>query len=105
MVTFLCSVRDVEPDSVRQVEAGGRKFAVVRVGETAWYVLDDLCSHAEASLSEGEVFADETCIECPRHAAAFSLETGEPLDLPATEPVQTYKVKVEGSSVFADLEI
>jgi 3-phenylpropionate/trans-cinnamate dioxygenase ferredoxin subunit len=66
------------------------------------YAIDNRCSHAEASLSEGEVFDCE--VECPRHGAAFNLSTGEPQSLPATVPVDTYEVRVETGSVSINLE-
>ena len=60
--------------------------------------IGDRCSHAEASLAEGDVFGLE--VECPRHGSAFDLRTGEPHALPATQPVPVYDVKVEDGMVF-----
>jgi 3-phenylpropionate/trans-cinnamate dioxygenase ferredoxin subunit len=85
----------------RRVDLAGHRIALFRVGETV-YALGDRCSHAEASLSEGDVF--DTEVECPRHGSAFDLTTGEALSLPATKPVPTYQVKVEGGSVYIHLE-
>ena len=95
----VCKVSDVEPGSSIRVDRDGHRLAVVRIGDD-WYVLDDRCTHAEASLAEGEVWADECEIECPKHGSAFSLETGEPLTLPATQPVATYPVRVDGDDVL-----
>ena len=50
------------------------------------------CSHADYSLSEGDVWEDEREIECPKHGSTFSLMTGEPQTLPATQPVPVYDV-------------
>jgi 3-phenylpropionate/trans-cinnamate dioxygenase ferredoxin subunit len=66
------------------------------------YAIGDRCSHAEASLAEGEVFDDE--VECPRHGASFSLNTGEALTLPATEPVPVYNVDVEDDVVYLTID-
>jgi 3-phenylpropionate/trans-cinnamate dioxygenase ferredoxin subunit len=71
------------------------------VGETV-YGLGDQCSHAEASLAEGELFDLE--VECPRHGSSFALLTGEPKSLPATRPVPVYQVKVEDGDVLVWLE-
>ena len=54
------------------------------------YAIGDVCSHANVSLSEGEVWCDEREIECPKHGSTFSLETGEPVTLPATQPVPVF---------------
>jgi 3-phenylpropionate/trans-cinnamate dioxygenase ferredoxin subunit len=46
------------------------------------------------SLSLGEVYADTREIECDKHGSLFSLETGEALTLPATQPVPVYDARV-----------
>ena len=94
-----CSVDDVKPNSAIRVDLGGHRLAVVRIGDDSWYVLSDRCSHAEASISEGEVWPEEREIECPKHGSTFSLLTGEPQTLPATRPVEVYEVVVDGDDV------
>ena len=84
-----------------RVEVGEHRIALFKVGDTI-YALGDRCSHAEASLAEGEVF--DTEIECPRHGAAFDLTTGEALTLPATSPVATYAAEIEGGTVYLMIE-
>ena len=61
----------------------------------------DICSHAEVSLSEGEV--DDGEIECWLHGSRFDLRTGQPTGLPATEPVPVYPVKIDGDDVLVDV--
>jgi 3-phenylpropionate/trans-cinnamate dioxygenase ferredoxin subunit len=95
----VCTVDDVAPGSAIRVDKDGHRLAVVRIGND-WYAIADRCSHAEASLAEGEVWADECEIECPKHGSAFSLKTGEALTLPATQPVPTYPVRVDGDNVL-----
>ena len=56
-------------------------------------------SHADYSLSEGEVIEEDCEIECWKHGSTFSLETGEPQSFPATKPVPVYEVVVEGDDV------
>ena len=84
--------------AVRRVDVDGTPVAVVRIGDDV-YALGDICSHAHVSLSEGEVWCDEREIECPKHGSTFSLETGEPLTLPATQPVPVYDVRVADGTV------
>lgn len=84
-----------------RVDVGDHRIAMFRVGHEI-YALGDRCSHAEASLSEGEVFDDE--VECPRHGAVFGLADGEPRSLPATSPVPIYKVDVEDDVVYLIIE-
>jgi 3-phenylpropionate/trans-cinnamate dioxygenase ferredoxin component len=98
----VCSVDDVKPGSAKRVDLEGHRLCVVRLGDD-WYVIGDECSHEDYSLSEGDVWEDECEIECPQHGSTFSLTTGEAHTLPATQPVPTYKVKVEGDDVVVTL--
>ena len=72
----------------QKVTLGDFSLALFRVDDNV-YVLDDLCTHAEASLSEGEIF--DCKIECPLHGAEFNLKTGEAVTPPATKNVKTYE--------------
>lgn len=84
---------DLKPGTAAKLMVGDRAVAVVRIGDDV-YAIGDTCSHADYSLSEGEVYADEREIECWKHGSTFSLETGEPQSLPATQPVPVYDVTV-----------
>jgi len=98
----LCGVDEVAPGSARRFDVGDHRIAVVRLGED-FYALGDRCSHANYSLAEGEVWADERELECPKHGSTFSLVTGEPQSLPATRPVPVYTVAVAGDDVLVEL--
>ena len=84
-----------------RVKVGDNRIAMFRIEDDV-YAIGDVCSHAEASLSEGEVW--DGAVECPRHGSEFSLETGVPSSLPATAPVPTYEVSVEDGTVFLTME-
>ena len=92
---------DLPPGGGRRVEVAGRHVALFRDGDEV-FALDDLCSHGEARLSEGEVIAG--AVECPRHGSAFDLRTGEALSLPATRGVPVYRAEVEGDDVYLWVE-
>ncbi len=94
----VCAVSDIPPDTAKRFEVGGYAVAVVRCGDD-FYAIGDVCSHADYSLSEGEVLCEEREIECWKHGSTFSLETGEPQSLPATRPVPVFEVRVEGDDV------
>ena len=98
----VCSTTDVKPGAAARFDVDGHRLCVVRI-EDDWYVIADRCSHADYSLSEGDVWEDEREIECPKHGSTFSLETGEPLSLPATKPVPVYSVRVDGDDVIVTI--
>jgi len=97
----VCALADVPEEGALAVEIEATPVAVVRVGEDV-YALRDVCSHAEVALSEGEVY-DHT-IECWLHGSCFDLRTGKPTNPPATQPVPTYRVKIEGDDVYVSLK-
>ncbi|HXV72368.1 MAG TPA: non-heme iron oxygenase ferredoxin subunit [Acidimicrobiia bacterium] len=84
-----------------RVTIGDTRIAMFRIGEDV-YAIGDRCSHAEASLAEGELW--DTSVECPRHGSEFDLKSGEPHALPATEPVPVYEVSIEDGTVYVELE-
>ncbi len=82
------------------VEIEGERIAVFRIGDTV-HAIGDRCSHAEASLAEGDVFDGE--VECPRHGSPFDLVTGEPSSLPATTAVPVYPTAVRDGVVYVTI--
>jgi 3-phenylpropionate/trans-cinnamate dioxygenase ferredoxin subunit len=87
---------DLQENTPVKVELNGKDLCVVRQGSEV-FAIDDICSHAEASLSEGDVTPGK--IECWLHGAEFDLRSGEALTPPAIAPVATYSVTIEGESV------
>lgn len=98
----LCGRDEVKPGTARRFEVDGHRIALVCIGDD-FYAIGDRCSHADYSLSEGDVWEDERELECPKHGSTFSLETGEPQTLPATQAVPVYEVVVEGDDVYVEL--
>jgi len=100
----LCATSDLADGEARRFDVGGFRIALVRLsGE--WFALGDRCSHADISLSEGEVLVEECALECWKHGSSFDLHTGEPLSLPATRPVPVYPVTVDGDDVLVELAL
>ncbi len=58
MSTTVCPLTDIAPNSATRFDVGGRAVAVVRIGDDV-YAIGDTCSHANVSLSEGELFCDD----------------------------------------------
>lgn len=85
-----------------RVDAGPEGVCLVRIDDR-YFAVSDRCSHAEVSLSEGEIDPDDCWIECWKHGSAFSLLDGEPQSLPATVPVPVYPVAVDGDELVVEL--
>jgi 3-phenylpropionate/trans-cinnamate dioxygenase ferredoxin subunit len=101
-MTGVFRLDEIEPSTARRVEVDGVPIAVVRIGDDV-YAIDDTCSHAKVSLSDGEVWADACTLECPKHGSAFSLLTGEPDTLPATQPVRVHAARVVDGIVHVEV--
>lgn len=102
MRSRLCAVDDVVPGVPLRFDVGAHRICLIRLGED-FYAIGDTCSHADVSLSEGEVDAATKHIECWKHGSCFSLVTGEPDVLPATRPVPVYEVHVDGGDVHVEV--
>jgi 3-phenylpropionate/trans-cinnamate dioxygenase ferredoxin subunit len=93
----VASLSALADDSALHVEVGNVPVCLARSGGEVMAILDE-CSHAEVSLSDGEV---ENCtIECWLHGSRFDLRTGKPTGLPATEAVPVYPVRIDGDDIY-----
>jgi nitrite reductase/ring-hydroxylating ferredoxin subunit len=84
-------------------EAPGGPLAVYHVaGEIC--VIRDICPHAGARLSSGEVNVEERVVTCPEHGSRFNVCTGERLRGPADFELETLRVVVDGAQVYVQLD-
>jgi 3-phenylpropionate/trans-cinnamate dioxygenase ferredoxin subunit len=98
----LGAVDDVPPGTARRFDVDGHRIALIRIGDD-FYAIGDRCSHADFSLSEGEVDPRDRTIECPKHGSTFDVTNGEPQTLPATLPVPVYEVEIVEGDVHVVL--
>ena len=98
----VCAVDEIASGSARRFDVRGHRIAVVRIDDD-FYAIGDRCTHADISLSEGEVYAETREIECWKHGSTFSLETGKPSTLPATKATPVYRVRVADGDVVVVL--
>jgi len=75
---------------------GDDEVAVARV-DGDLFAFSDICSHRRCNLSMGGEI-EGTTIQCECHGSVFSMETGEVVNPPATEPIATFGVReVDGA--------
>ena len=101
-VTFhkVATISDLDEDEAMQIVVEGKEIALINRGGEL-FALDDICTHAYASMSDGYIEGD--CIECPLHGAQFDIKTGKAVTPPATEDLASYGVKVEDGDVYVGL--
>jgi 3-phenylpropionate/trans-cinnamate dioxygenase ferredoxin subunit len=90
---------EVEPGKFIRVEVAERPYIIARVDDR-YYAVEDNCSHEDYPLSYGCL--DGARIKCSLHGSRFSLETGEPADEPADEPIRTYRVELADGTLWLD---
>ena len=93
----VAEVGEISPGDMKVVEVGEDQILLVNV-EGNIHACDDICSHAYASLSEGDLNGEE--IECPLHGSAFNIITGEALTPPAEDSIRVFEVRIEGQDVL-----
>jgi 3-phenylpropionate/trans-cinnamate dioxygenase ferredoxin subunit len=97
----VASLSDLAEGSLQRVEAGGTAICLVRLANGEVFAIGDECSHEEIELSDGDLEDDE--VMCPAHGSCFDVRTGVPSCLPATAPVPTYAVHIDGDDVFVEI--
>lgn len=96
--TFVAAakVEDVPAGGKLVVDINGTSVILVNSKDRI-FAVRNLCSHAYETLECGRVRAG--WISCPVHGARFDLETGKPMNPPATLPIETYEVRIEGGTI------
>lgn len=90
----------LDPDYPAGVTVDGLEIALHRVGDEV-YATSNICSHAFALLSDGEIEGFE--VFCPLHGGGFDVRTGEAKSPPCVEKINVYRVRLEGQSVSINI--
>jgi 3-phenylpropionate/trans-cinnamate dioxygenase ferredoxin subunit len=100
--THLASLKDLQTRKLICAKSDAYRILIALAedasGEPKVYAVDDMCTHEDASLSKGSLHGD--CVKCPLHGSRFRLATGEALDDPAEEALNTYELKIEGDDIL-----
>jgi 3-phenylpropionate/trans-cinnamate dioxygenase ferredoxin component len=99
----ICPVKELPPGEKRLVELDDVEIGVFNCNGTM-YAIEDRCSHDDGELLYGEFDPDECAVECPRHGSRFDLRTGNPLNLPAYVPVDTFPVTVADGVIRVEVD-
>ena len=93
----VAEVGELSPGGMKMVELGTEQVLLANIDGNI-YACDDICSHAYASLSEGDLNGAE--VECPLHGSVFNVMTGGVDSPPADEPVRVFEVRIEGPDIL-----
>jgi len=94
-------VSDFIPGKMYKVTIDGKDVLVANIDGT-YYAVNDTCTHAGGSLSEGSL--DGTVVTCGWHGAKFDCKTGKLSAFPAkVKDLNSYKVVVESENIFVEV--
>jgi len=88
---------DIPAGKTLRVEVDGREVLLCHTAD-GLFAVDNLCSHAAERLCGGKLKGHR--ILCPLHGAAFDVRDGSALSRPASVPLQTFPVKVDGEDIL-----
>jgi 3-phenylpropionate/trans-cinnamate dioxygenase ferredoxin subunit len=96
----VATIDELPLGSMKRLKIDGQRYLLANANGR-YYAIDELCSHEDVSLYLGCLQGDH--IKCSLHGSRFSLKTGEPLEDPATDPIGTYAVKLDGHKILLQL--
>jgi 3-phenylpropionate/trans-cinnamate dioxygenase ferredoxin subunit len=95
----VCDVKSLKNGDLLDFDIEDKKILISKLRDEV-YATDRICTHAYADLSTGFINEEEKTLTCPLHMSAFKLEDGTPQNLPAEEPLKTYKIKIQDNYVY-----
>ena len=87
----VAQVSEINPGEMITVDFPSGDAVLIANVDGVIHACDDICSHAYASLSEGDLNGAE--VECPLHGAVFNITTGEALTPPAEAPSRSTRCR------------
>jgi 3-phenylpropionate/trans-cinnamate dioxygenase ferredoxin subunit len=99
----ICDIKSLKNGDLLDFDIDDKKILISKLRDKV-YATDRICTHAYADLSTGFINEDEKTVTCPLHMSAFKLEDGTPQNLPAEEPLKTYKIKIQDNYVYVLME-
>lgn len=99
----VCRIDELPPGAVKIFQHDDLDIGVVNCAGRL-FAIEDRCSHDDGPLAEGPVDQQACTVECPRHGSLFDLTSGNPVTLPAYEPVETFPVEVVDGTVVVEVE-
>ena len=95
--TVIANENELQPGQMKKVDVAGKKLLLANA-EGQYYLVDEMCSHEDFSLYLGCIQGNR--IKCSLHGSYFNLDTGQPEEEPACEPIGTYTVEVKNGKVY-----
>jgi len=86
------SAFDIETDSGELISLA---IICMPEEENGYLAFENICTHDDGYLDDGEVDIKECSITCSRHGARFNLRTGKVISMPAPSDIRTFPLRIE----------
>jgi 3-phenylpropionate/trans-cinnamate dioxygenase ferredoxin subunit len=98
----IAAVEDLPKGERIFVEIGDNFLVVFNIANN-YFAIEDLCSHDDGPLGDGDLDGHE--IACPRHGARFDVRSGRALTFPAVEDIPAYPLRIIDDKIQVGLPI
>jgi nitrite reductase/ring-hydroxylating ferredoxin subunit len=96
----IAEAKAVLKNQMQVFKAKGQEILVVNV-EGELFAIENRCSHMGYPLFFGSFEGD--VLTCGFHSAKFNVKTGKSLGPVTSEPLKTFPVKIQNSSIFIEI--
>lgn len=86
-------IAEIPEGELRAYDTPSGRVSVAHVDHRV-FAFGDECTHAGCSLADGEFDEREVTVTCVCHSSVFDVETGEPVEGPAQDPVAVFPAQV-----------
>ena len=95
------NTKDFFKEKIKKVTIDGKDILLANI-DGSYYAIQDTCTHAGASLSEGSL--EGSVITCGWHGAKFDCKTGKLSSFPVKiKDLNSYKVVIESENIFVEV--
>ena len=97
---FVCKTTQISVGQMKKISVNGKDIVVANIGGD-YFAMNDTCTHASASLSEGKI--EDSTIICDWHGAQFDCKNGKLIKFPAKiNDLEVYNVIVEEDNILVE---
>ena len=97
---FVCKTTQISTGQMKKISVDGKDIVIANIGGD-YFAINDTCTHAGASLSEGKI--EDSTITCDWHGAQFDCKNGKLIKFPAKiDDLEVYNVVVEEDNILVE---
>ncbi len=96
----IAETKDFSKNQMQVFNLKGREILLIKL-DGKFHAFDNRCPHMGYPLFFGSLEGDT--LICGFHSAKFNVKTGKSLGSVTSEPLKTFPVKIQNSSIFIEI--